>query len=125
MNRPSRVANPGVFSFESRHGQDAAVADSYSVWKDWRAADFGRVNCEESLYFERELEATGIGKPAGLKIGEIGYGNGAFAGWARRAGAHWIGRETSQLLQARAVEAGFDILTTDSTLSDAWGGNAL
>jgi hypothetical protein len=54
-----------------------------------------------------------------LRVGEIGYGNGVFAGWARRAGAHWIGRETSQALQARAVEAGFDILTPDSSLSDA------
>ena len=109
MNDRSPLANPGVFPFESRHGHNAPVGDSYSMWKDWRAADFGRVNCEESLSFERELQATGIGKPAGLRVGEIGYGNGAFAGWACRAGAHWIGRETNQALQVRAVESGFDI----------------
>jgi len=125
MNDPSRVANPSVFPYESRTDHDVPVGDDYSVWKDWRAADFGIVNREESLYFERELQASGIGKHVGLRIGEIGYGNGAFAGWARRAGAHWIGRETSQALQARAVEAGFDILTPDSSLSDPWGGSAL
>src|SRR4030095_746310 len=121
MNDTSRVANPGVFPLESRDAPGAPAGDSYSVWKDWRAADFGRVNGEESLYFERELEAAGIGKPAGLRVGEIGYGNGAFAGWARHAGAHWIGRETSHELQARALEAGFDILSLDSSLSDARG----
>jgi|SRR5882672_5259492 len=125
MNDPFRVSNPSVFPFESHHGHDAPVGDSYSVWKDWRAADFGRVNHEESLYFERELQATGIGKPAGLRVGEIGYGNGAFAGWVRRAGGHWIGREINQGLQARAVEAGFDILAPDSSLSDAFGSSAL
>ena len=125
MHDRSRVADRGVFQFESHHAQDAPVCDSYSAWKDWRAADFGRVNCEESLYFERELLASGIRKPTGLRIAEIGYGNGAFAGWARRAGTHWIGRETNQVLQARAVEAGFDTLTPDSSLSDAWGGSAL
>jgi SAM-dependent methyltransferase len=124
MNDPSRVANPGVFPFGSRHGH-APVHDSYSRWKDWPAADFGQVNTEESLYFERELQATGIENPAGLRVGEIGYGNGAFAGWARHAGAYWIGRETSQVLQVRAVEAGFDILTPDSSLSEAWGVSAL
>jgi len=125
VNDRSRVANPGVLPFESRHAHDARVSDSYSAWKDWRAADFGRVNCEESLYFQRELLTIGIRKPAGLRIAEIGYGNGAFAGWARRAGTQWIGRETSLVLQARAVEAGFDILTPDSSLSDAWGGSSL
>jgi SAM-dependent methyltransferase len=125
MNDPLHVANPSVFPVESRHGHLAPVDDGYSLWKGWRAADFGRVNYEESLYFERELQATGIGKPAGLRVGEIGYGNGAFAGWARRAGAHWIGRETSQAMQARAREAGFDILPPDSSLSDAWGDSAL
>src|SRR5262249_45520216 len=91
------------------------VDDRYSAWKDWRAADGGRVSREESLYFERELRAIGIGTPAGLRVGEIGYCNGAFAGWARRAGAHWIGRETNQALKARAIERGFDILTPDSS----------
>ena len=114
-----------MFPFESGHGHDGAVDDSYSVWKDWCAADFGLVNSEEALYFERELQATGIAQPAGLRVGEIGYGNGSFAGWARRGGAQWIGRETSQVLQARAVEAGFEILTPDASLSDAWGGGAL
>src|SRR3954470_5641587 len=122
MNDPFRIANPSAFPFESHHGHDAPVDDSYSSWKDWRAADFGRFNCEESLYFERELQATGIGKLVGLRVGEIGYGNGAFAGWARRAGAHWRGREINPALQVRAVEAGLDILTPVSSLSDAWGG---
>ena len=125
MNRPSPIANPGVFPFESGHGHDGAVDDSYSVWKGWCAADFGLVNSEEALYFERELQATGIAQPAGLRVGEIGYGNGSFAGWARRGGAQWIGRETSQVLQARAVEAGFEILTPEASLSDTWGGGAL
>jgi SAM-dependent methyltransferase len=125
MNDPSGVANPQRVHVLNRVTHDAPVVDSYSVWKDWRAAEFGLVSAEESLYFERELQATGIGKPAGLRVGEIGYGNGAFAGWARRAGAHWIGRETSPALQARAVGAGFDILAPDSSLSDAWGSGAL
>jgi len=125
MNDRSRLANPDIFSVGLCDGPDAPGGESYSVWKNWRAVDFGCANCEESLYFERELQAAGVGKLVGLRVGEIGYGNGAFASWARGAGAHWIGRETSQVLQARAVGAGFDILTLDSSLSDAWGAGAL
>jgi SAM-dependent methyltransferase len=125
MTEPSPVAGASTFPYEPGHGNATAEGDSYSVWKDWREADFGRVTAEESLYFERELQASGIRKSRGLRVGEIGFGNGAFAAWARGAGAHWIGRERIHALQIRAVEAGFDILMPDSSLSDAWGASAL
>jgi len=125
MNDTSHMANADVLRFESGQGHDEMVSDRYFVWKDWRVADFGRVSSGESLYFERELQASGVETLAGVRVAEIGYGNGAFAGWARRAGAYWIGREISETLQARAVEAGFNILAPDSSLSDVWGRSAI
>jgi SAM-dependent methyltransferase len=123
MDIASRRDNVDV-RCDSRHRNDGSADDNYSAWKEWRAADFGWVDGEESLYFARELQAAGVIKLAGLRVGEIGYGNGAFAGWARQLGAHWIGREESETLQARAIKAGFDILAPAVSLSDAWGSGA-
>src|SRR5262249_17172195 len=51
--------------------------------------------------------------------------DGGLDGWACGGGAQRVGRESSQALQARAVEAGLDILTPDSSMSNAWGDSAL
>jgi SAM-dependent methyltransferase len=101
------------------------MLDGYVAWKRWRDADFGLVGREESVYFERELHASGIRALTGLRVGELGYGNGAFAGWVRAAGGRWIGRETIPELQTRALEAGFATIPPGAEFSTAWGDGSL
>lgn len=93
----------------------------YPRWKGWQGAEFGRFEPEDALYFAQELRASGIASVVGLRIAELGYGNGAFAGWVRKAGGHWIGREAIPELQKRAVEAGFDVIASEAGFSSVCG----
>jgi hypothetical protein len=95
-----------------------ATPDGYVIWKGWHDADFGRVDHDDAIYFQRELHASGVRSVAGLKVGELGYGNGTFAGWVRGTGGHWIGREVIPDLQARATRAGFHVIAPDAEFSD-------
>jgi 2-polyprenyl-3-methyl-5-hydroxy-6-metoxy-1,4-benzoquinol methylase len=97
------------------------VHDSYLEWKEWRGADFGQVECENSIYFERELRASGIASVVGLRVGELGYGNGAFAGWVRASKGLWVGREVVPELRDRAAEAGLKNIEAHETFCSVWG----
>ena len=97
------------------------MTDCYVGWKGWRGSDFGGFEREDSLYYALELHASGITTVAGLRIAELGYGNGTFAGWVRKAGGHWVGSEAIPELQQRAVQAGFDVIAADSSFSSACG----
>lgn len=67
----------------------------YDAWKGW--ANPFSWNAEEGRYFAAELGRD----PTGLDVLEIGFGNGAFLGWARDRGARVRGSE----LTPAAVEA--------------------
>ncbi|MEP7244807.1 MAG: methyltransferase domain-containing protein [Gammaproteobacteria bacterium] len=95
------------------------MTDSYIEWKDWRAEDFGRFDAETAAYFAQELEASGVASVRDLTVGELGYGNGAFAGWVRRAGGRWVGREAIPELQQRAAGAGFAVIAPEVAFSEA------
>lgn len=97
------------------------MTSGYMEWKRWRSADFGRVGPEDALYFKRELHTSGISSLVGLRVGELGYGNGAFAGWVRAAGGLWAGREAIPELQQRAVDAGFEVIGPAVEFSDVCG----
>jgi SAM-dependent methyltransferase len=97
------------------------MTDCYAGWKGWHGADFGRFRPEDALYYAQELHASGIASVLDLRVGEQGYGNGAFAGWVRKAGGHWVGREAIPELQRRATEAGFDVVASEADFSNAFG----
>lgn len=97
------------------------MTDGYACWKRWQQAAFGRVGPEDALYFRRELYDSGIPSIAGLRVGELGYGNGGFAGWVRAAGGLWVGREAIPELQHRAVEAGFRVIAPEVGFSNVCG----
>jgi len=88
------------------------MTDSYVAWKGWKSTAFGRCNREQAVYFAAELRASGIKSVVGLMIGEIGFGNGEFAGWVQQAGGRWLGQECSTELQNRARAAGFTIISS-------------
>lgn len=97
------------------------MTDCYAGWKGWQGADFGRFAPEDALYYAQELHASGIASVRGLRVGELGYGNGAFAGWLRNAGGHWVGREAIPELQQRAAQAGFEVVASEADFSNACG----
>jgi len=97
------------------------MTDCYVRWKSWHGSDFGRFGPEDALYYAQELHASGIASVLGLRVGELGYGNGAFAGWVRKAGGHWVGREAIPELQQRAAQAGFEVIASEADFSNVCG----
>jgi SAM-dependent methyltransferase len=97
------------------------MTDCYVAWKGWHDADFGRFGAEDAFYYAQELHASGIASVLDLRVGELGYGNGAFAGWVRKAGGHWVGREAIPELQRRATEAGFEVIASEADFSNVCG----
>lgn len=101
------------------------MTDCYSAWKGWQGADFGRFETEAGIYYAQELHASGIASVLDLRVGELGYGNGAFAGWVRKAGGCWVGREAIPELQQRATQAGFEVIAAEADFSNAFGSGKL
>jgi len=93
----------------------------YVGWKEWHKVDFGSCSSEDALYYAAELRASGVASVLGRKVAELGYGNGAFAGWVRKAGGHWVGREAIPELQQRAAESGFAVIASGADFSTACG----
>lgn len=77
---------------------------TYSKWKAWSDDHFGRYGNEDAVYFKHELKLVGLRNVRGLRILEIGFGNGQFAKWAQDNGASWAGTE-AQLSQVEAARA--------------------
>jgi 2-polyprenyl-3-methyl-5-hydroxy-6-metoxy-1,4-benzoquinol methylase len=88
------------------------MADDYVAWKAWKPEDFGRFSKAEARYFDWHLRRAVGGTPppsaAGLKVLEIGFGNGSFMGWAKARGHRVVGVDISTELVARAAAAGFE-----------------
>lgn len=82
--------------------------EAYRKWKRWDEGSFGQPNRLEERYFDLELRQSGIDLDKKLRALEIGFGNGAFAGWCRRRGWNYSGIELDPSLVERAREAGFD-----------------
>jgi SAM-dependent methyltransferase len=81
-------------------------ARAYVDWKGWDADAFGRCSDQEALTFDAEWRRLGLGGPRGRRVLELGFGNGAFAGWCRSRGAEWTGVEADAVCVGRAVAAG-------------------
>lgn len=79
----------------------------YADWKGWDAEAFGRCSRAEALAFAQELRSAGIVDAAGLRVLELGFGNGTFAAWCMRSGALWVGTELSDVLVNRANAKGW------------------
>ncbi len=73
--------------------------NSYIDWKSWESASFGRFETSDAVYFAAE---TGIDARPSSRVLEIGFGNGAFLGWAKSVGAEVFGVEVNDLLNERA-----------------------
>ncbi|MBV5323140.1 MAG: class I SAM-dependent methyltransferase [Ilumatobacteraceae bacterium] len=97
------------------------MTDQYVLWKNWQGLDFGHFEIEDSLNFRHELNASGIDTVQGLRVGELGYGNGVFAGWVTAEGGDWVGREAILELQQRAAHAGFQVIAAQDAFTKIHG----
>jgi 2-polyprenyl-3-methyl-5-hydroxy-6-metoxy-1,4-benzoquinol methylase len=98
------------------------LAERYIDWKDWRDDSFGKCDVLLATYYAQE---TGISAGPGIRVIEIGFGNGSFVGWARSIGVEVFGVELNPTLVARArkfvgADRAFDDLN-DSALTQ-WAG---
>jgi SAM-dependent methyltransferase len=98
--------------------------DAYLEWKGWVGPDFGSYTTEHSAYYREELRLSGIASIETLRVGELGYGNGSFAGWVRNARGRWTGREVIPELQERAAHAGYEVIADTRSFADACGAGA-
>lgn len=101
------------------------MTDRYLEWKGWDGKAFGQLDPEDPPYFRKELRACGVESLRGLKVGEIGFGNGAFAAWTRQQGGQWVGREANPELQQRALQAGFSVISEGESFETTDGGGQL
>lgn len=83
--------------------------DAYLEWKGWTADTFGVLGSYDRRYFHMEMRRAGLRSLSGLRVLEIGFGNGVFAAWARSSGALYSGVEVDEALVQRGLDAGFDV----------------
>jgi SAM-dependent methyltransferase len=85
----------------SRPADDTA---SYRLWKRWDESDFGRGT--QARYYRVELAKSGYPTLRGLRILELGFGNGEFCAFSISEGAEWCGTELDAELVQRARKRG-------------------
>lgn len=77
------------------YGQD------YLGWKNWGGSGFGALTSAEEAYFAAEMAKLPLDRTRPLHVLEIGFGNGAFLGFARKQGWAVSGTELiAELVQA-------------------------
>lgn len=81
----------------------------YEDWKQWDKTTFGSWSAVDAAYFSAELKRVGIESCEDLHIYEIGFGNGAFAGYVRSRGGEYFGSELNEALVGRAKEFGLNV----------------
>ena len=97
---------------------------SYTGYEDargWDAASFGAFTNEESTYFMAELAAARIAVNTGIRVLDLGFGNGSFLGWCRSLSAAPHGIEVNPRLVQRARLHGFTCATDLQQLQDEAG----
>jgi cyclopropane fatty-acyl-phospholipid synthase-like methyltransferase len=97
---------------------EAADYSNYMAWKKWDDQEFGTYDKALSAYFRQELSLCGIADIAGIRVLELGFGNGAFAGWVRRGDAEYVGVEMIQELVDRGRACGFDVKLATVAIDD-------
>jgi SAM-dependent methyltransferase len=87
--------------------------NTYSGFKGWDSADFGKCKRHWAAYYHEEckacLSASGAIIDQPLRLLELGYGNGSYMGWARSKGHVIFGVEVEEAQLIAARQAGFDV----------------
>lgn len=83
--------------------------NEYVEEKSWEEIDFGKFKRADDLYFEAELSRYKLDYTSPIKIYEVGFGNGVFAGWVKSKGYIYSGSELLDELVNRGIRKGFDV----------------
>jgi 2-polyprenyl-3-methyl-5-hydroxy-6-metoxy-1,4-benzoquinol methylase len=86
----------------------------YLEWKSWNQSDFGLRQPLSTRYFDGELASKGVALRGGLRILEIGFGNGEFLRYARDHGCDVVGTELNPELVNTAKSAGYSAFTPEN-----------
>ena len=84
--------------------------NTYIDWKNWEAASFGKTSKLEETYFNNIVKLLKLKKSS--KILEIGFGNGAFLGYAVSQKFNYDGVESNQNLVDLAIDNNFSAYTS-------------
>lgn len=90
---------------------------TYKEWKDWSNQEFGKVTEAASAYFSSEMAACNRPSLAGLKVLELGFGNGQFGAWAQLNGASYCGTELLPELVAAGEALGWNVAPANCDLA--------
>jgi len=85
----------------------------YRSWKSWDSDGFGILDKRDSAYYKSEMSKSGLNDLKGLKVLEIGFGNGSFAAWCKQEGAHYSGTEIIPELVIAGQSAGYNVFNGD------------
>lgn len=97
----------------------------YESWKKWAAGSFGVCDASSAAYFSAEVSRSGLGALKGLRVVELGFGNGVFADWCRQCGANYSGTEVILELVARGRHFGFDMHLATAGLGSVGAGGSV
>ena len=89
--------------------EQTVYGSKYADWKTWDAEDFGDVDVETAEYYKAELVRAGVVGSPGLRVLELGFGNGGLMKYLRSEGWNVIGTEVNDRLLDRAKARGFDV----------------
>jgi hypothetical protein len=96
--------------------------ENYADYKNWDVISFGQYQKHWAAYFKAELNnitvLSGCKSSEGIRVIEIGYGNGAFLGWARDNSFEVAGVEILPSRLLAAEQAGFDVANTIESLTN-------
>ena len=90
--------------------------DAYSTWKGWDEAGFGRPNPTEEAFYQEEIGRLLDRLDYRAAVLEIGFGNGAFLGWAKAQQYKVYGSELQEELRLRARTLSIPIVQVPSDL---------
>ncbi len=97
----------------------------YEDWKGWSPETFGRFTDADAAAFAAEFARAGLSVAGPMRLVELGFGNGGFAGWARAQGHDYAGTEASEQLVERARASGFRVAHASEPLSALAGEGTL
>jgi SAM-dependent methyltransferase len=85
----------------------------YLKYKNWNKDNFGYINKNDKKKFSSELKRINRKLYPGMKILEIGFGNGKFLKYATSNNYDVVGLETNELLVKIAIENGYNCYSAD------------
>ena len=85
----------------------------YLKYKNWSEDNFGFFDKNEKMKFSSELKRIDRKLYPGIKILEIGYGNGGFLKYATSNNYDVVGLETNGLLVETAIKNGYNCYSAD------------